>query len=427
MIRSLTPLEVKKDTKNIMNDYYSCIKSRNPLFLKQKVFLPLYSIYDDVLQLYENIYHLFSAHQKALNISSEQKFWDEYFRFVKTCYFSHECFEKYDNVSIEEYPVAFGRPDVIVSDKGPKVLETNFDTGIAGYDIVSDMVEVYKRITKTDTVCIDIFKELSQFFESQVNNDSSVYWITSPSHGRQIICNHIINELNKHSDSIVHIPKHPGKELSTNIAKSHSYIHRACSVYTFNTDLTRMSEDVRKFSDDLNSNITIPHKYGLFSSKSFLGYLSEQIEHCTQFSKYEEQAVKSLVPWTRVVTRISDNELKYILENPKKYVLKKCESYRGNDVIIGLITDQEKWRDYIDKAIHETKNYKQYGSIWIIQEYVKTKSIDVYEVVNGGFYKKKASSVCVGPFLFGNQIGGMLSWLTIDNHSNIMVGHVIKK
>jgi hypothetical protein len=110
---------------------------------------------------------------------------------------------------------------------------------------------------------------------------------------------------------------------------------------------------------------------GWLETKGLLAELSLRAGSPT-LSSEERDAVRSLVPWTRLLDDVSDAEL----GTGEAYILKRSHDYGGKSVVIGRETGPAVFREVLAFARREPP-----GS-WVAQELVDSPALDRFFAVH---------------------------------------------
>ncbi len=137
----------------------------------------------------------------------------------------------------------------------------------------------------------------------------------------------------------------------------------------------------------------------ILAGKNNLALLSENQES-ERFAPEERELLRRHLPWTRLVARREvhfDGRdwdlLELLAERREDLVLKSCRSLGGQDVVVGRVSTEERWKEAIDTALEK--------GLWIVQEYVPSR----------GFLALSPTGVephdlIWGPFALGGRFGG---------------------
>lgn len=177
-------------------------------------------------------------------------------------------------------------------------------------------------------------------------------------------------------------------------------IHRRILFY----DLVEMIEkhQCAGFYNALKASIELPIinslSSALMSNKTIMAVLSDTKYH-PLFEAVTRKAIKRHLPWTRLLTP-SLNDLATITRYKDNYVLKKCQSYGGKDVLVGKSVGPDEWEAWLENILNEEK------SRWIVQEYAH-KEIDTYPIIDDHEKLQFVEmGVNINPFIVADKICG---------------------
>lgn len=144
----------------------------------------------------------------------------------------------------------------------------------------------------------------------------------------------------------------------------------------------------------------------IFDNKINLSILSSG-EFSQKFSNEERRKIEDLVPYTY---KLTEANIKEAFLNQKKLVLKKCISFGGSDVVIGLNKTKEEWEAILINALSQKDSY-------ILQELIEPRIKRKSHGINGlDFY-----DMCVGSFYFGKFSGTFIrEKYYLDGQPNII-------
>ena len=300
----------------------------------------------------------------------------------------------------------FGRPDVIVADDGPKVVETNFDTAIAGQERPDDMW----------TIACDIFAPpaeyrssgrplhgMSDFFvELAAGQPSQVHWIMKDDPAWRRRVTPLIDVLNRTQTLVRHTLHYPGDDL-TGIDSSggRQFLHRAVSINTVNKDRARFGELLRALRT-VAPESTAPVGLSATECKLFLAWLSDPAAR-PSLPPQQVAAVESLLPWTRALNLLDQGDLDRVAEQRHSFVVKKAYSYQATEVHFGWNTDSERWRELLSECLAD-------GHTWIVQRRVRPKIYQLVEYTDDGPIQRATGLACC-PYLMGGKLRGLETWI----------------
>jgi hypothetical protein len=144
-------------------------------------------------------------------------------------------------------------------------------------------------------------------------------------------------------------------------------------------------------------------------------------KHAALFSQNELAAIRSHVPWTRVVRdERTDyfgrdvNLLDFIRADSERLVLKPNDDYGGHGITIGWNVDQRGW----DEAINEALANGDY----IVQERVPTARETFPALTDDGRIEFAEQLVDLDPLLFNGKVGSAFTRLSFTELANVSSG-----
>ena len=139
------------------------------------------------------------------------------------------------------------------------------------------------------------------------------------------------------------------------------------------------------------------------------------------FSSSELQAIKSHVPWTRVVrserTEYKGDEvdlLEFVLKNNERLVLKPNDDYGGHGITIGWNADASVWHAALEKALA--------NGDYLVQERVPTARETFPALTEDGKLEFAEQLVDLDPLLFNGRVGSAFTRLSYTELANVSSG-----
>ena len=143
--------------------------------------------------------------------------------------------------------------------------------------------------------------------------------------------------------------------------------------------------------------------------------------HAALFSESELEAIRSHVPWTRVVRdEHTDyfgrevNLLDFIRADGERLVLKPNDDYGGHGITIGWNVDQRGWDEAINNAL-ATGDY-------LVQERVPTARETFPALTEDGRIEIAEQLVDLDPLLFNGKVGSAFTRLSFTELANVSSG-----
>jgi uncharacterized circularly permuted ATP-grasp superfamily protein len=157
----------------------------------------------------------------------------------------------------------------------------------------------------------------------------------------------------------------------------------------------------------------------LLHKKMSLALLSDDL-YASLFNPAERAAIAQYVPWTRKVcecatmrgTRAVPDLVAHILAHRRELVLKPNDEYGGKGVILGWTVDDAEWEQAVAVAL--TQSY-------VVQEAIPVPR-ECYPVALGDSVRMLDMAVDMDPYLFGDEVGGVLTRLSSSALLNVTAG-----
>ena len=158
----------------------------------------------------------------------------------------------------------------------------------------------------------------------------------------------------------------------------------------------------------------------LIHKKALFAVLTDP-RHAPLFSEKELDAIRSHVPWTRMVRdERSDyfgrdiNLLDFIRASGERLVLKPNDDYGGHGITIGWNVDQRGWDEAINNAL-ATGDY-------LVQERVPTARETFPALTDDGRIEFAEQLVDLDPLLFNGKVGSAFTRLSFTELANVSSG-----
>lgn len=308
----------------------------------------------------------------------------------------------------------YGRPDIVLTADGPKVVETNFDTAVAGFERPDDMWTIAADLFGVPAAyggrplhgIRDYFAELAG------PGGRLVRWIMRGGDQVRGRYDAVTAELNRNGDGVRHrvhyaddpLPLPPG-------GLEPALLHRACSVFTMNRDRDRFAALLAALEPSTRG-CTVPLDLSQLSSKLYLAWLSDPAARPDSLTDAERDAVRTLVPWTRVPALLGPDDMAKLRRDRDQHVLKKADSHQAREVHFGWTLDDREWTALLRRATAEPPvSADGTPSIWIVQERVRPRLRDLVEITDEGAVRRRTGLSCC-PYLMGGKVRGLETWLT---------------
>jgi len=300
----------------------------------------------------------------------------------------------------------FGRPDVVVADDGPKVVETNFDTAIAGQERPDDMWAIACEIFAPPAEYRSFGRPLqgmSDFFvELAAGRPSHAHWIMKDDPAVRRRVTPLVDVLNRTQTLVRHTLHYPGDDLNgIDSSGGRQFLHRAISINTVNTDRARFGELLTALRA-VAPESTVPIGLSATECKLFLAWLSDPAAR-PSLSPQQVAAVESLLPWTRALNLLGQSDFEHVAAHRHDFVVKKAYSYQAAEVHFGWSTEGDRWRKLLTECLTD-------GDTWIVQRRVRPKIYQLVEYTDDGPLQRATGLACC-PYLMGGKLRGLETWI----------------
>jgi len=158
----------------------------------------------------------------------------------------------------------------------------------------------------------------------------------------------------------------------------------------------------------------------LIHKKALFAVLTDR-RHAHLFNNAELDAIRSHVPWTRVVRdEHSDyggqkiDLLEFIRSNSERLVLKPNDDYGGHGITIGWNADSAAWETAIQRALA--------NGDYLVQERVPTARETFPALTNDGRLEFAEQLVDLDPLLFNGKVGSAFTRLSATELANVTSG-----
>lgn len=139
------------------------------------------------------------------------------------------------------------------------------------------------------------------------------------------------------------------------------------------------------------------------------------------FSAAEQAAIRSHVPWTRLV-RVEKTDylgaeidlLEFVTANRNRLVLKPNDDYGGHGITIGWNCDEAGWREALRNAVA--------NGDYVVQERVPTARETFPALKDDGTIEFAEQLVDLDPLLFNGKVGSAFTRLSFTELANVSSG-----
>lgn len=311
-----------------------------------------------------------------------------------------------------------GRPDCILAKSTMKVLELNIDSGMGGIQEVGELTNGYLKSgldALLDCRLQNPFKSQIDFIQDQLAatvkksvcitplSDFSRLYLDQSDH----LAAEITKRLGVPAKTVFPEALRNGEWLNDGLNDYGLFYRDACFLHE-PIALAGMANALQVARSTRTIVLGDPLDIGV-DDKGALALVSEFLDQQSPTNP-EFESLKDLVPWTRLMDRVSivseghvDLE-KFVRKNKNSLVLKRCTSHVGKQVFVGSRTDDAIWDDIISR----TKLTREDGEDWVVQEFVVADKFPLWFRMPDNQLVLKRCSGTVGPFVFGDQPDGWL-------------------
>ena len=158
----------------------------------------------------------------------------------------------------------------------------------------------------------------------------------------------------------------------------------------------------------------------LIHKKALFAVLTDH-RYATFFTETELDAIRSHVPWTRIVRdEHSDYQerqvdlLEFIRTNSERLVLKPNDDYGGHGITIGWNASETQWNEAIQSALA--------NGDYLVQERVPTARETFPALTSDGRVEFAEQLVDLDPLLFNGKVGSAFTRLSATELANVSSG-----
>ena len=315
----------------------------------------------------------------------------------------------------------YGRPDVVLTASGPRVVETNFDTAVGGFERPDDVWQLARELFEPPSrlAAGGPIAGLARYFvDLAAGAPLDVLWIMKEGDDLRREYRQLTHALDRPAHGVSHRVFHAGDRVELDDLTGRAVLHRACANLTVNRDRDRFAALLAPIAQRI-SGCTVPVELSHLESKLFLAWLSDPDARPTTLTADERAAIDALVPWTRLVKLLTPDDLHRVERDRGDFVLKKTDSYQALDVIFGCNVSDEQWRDLLAAKAREADDAGGIN-VWIVQERVRPQEFSLVEYTDDGARERRSGLSCC-PYVLGGRLRGVETWLTpfTPDHSMI--------
>jgi hypothetical protein len=134
----------------------------------------------------------------------------------------------------------------------------------------------------------------------------------------------------------------------------------------------------------------------------------------------EAEVIAATIPWTRILRpgramygQWAVDLLDFVSDNRTRLVLKPASEYGGQDVCLGIETEQGKW----DRTIEEHAD----AADFVVQEYVPVPE-EMFPTIEDGHVQMRLKRFNINPFGIGGRYAGMITRISDRAVINVSAG-----
>jgi hypothetical protein len=134
----------------------------------------------------------------------------------------------------------------------------------------------------------------------------------------------------------------------------------------------------------------------------------------------EAEVIAATIPWTRILRpgRVTYGQwvvdlLDFVSDNRARLVLKPASEYGGQDVWLGIETEQERWNRIL-------ADHAERGD-FVVQEYVPVPE-EMFPTVEDGHVQMRLKRFNINPFGIGGRYAGMITRISDQAVINVSAG-----
>lgn len=321
---------------------------------------------------------------------------------------------------------AFGRPDIVLAQEGPRLVETNFDTAIGAFERPDDLWQLAAELCAPGAALLaaggPVRGLAESFVELAAGEPLLVVWIMKEGEDLRREYAQLLARLDRPALGVVHRMFHAGDEVALPATPRRALLHRACAIYTVNADRARFTQLLTAIGQRV-SGCTVPIGLSHLESKLLLAWLSDPDARPTTLSAEELAAITELLPWTRLVKTLSGEELARVCRDRGDFVLKKTDSYQALDVHFGCNLSAEEWTARLTGKRAEPDELAGGINVWIVQERVRPREHHLLEYTDAGLVERRTGLSCC-PYVMGGRLRGLETWVTPFSPDHSMIKHM---
>ena len=348
-----------------------------------------------------------------------------------------EIFKLYkDSLSL---PV-IARPDMIIENGQPKIIELNFDSSaIEGFyeiDYIQTQISQLQEKNHSDYKLLDGKNGFVEFVKEifgkyiPVSNSSkkmAIMIYADMNRYDKDIAQETANWINQNSDIQCYIRLHETLWDNNGVVTDGENEFQLLYMYSTLKDTPSKTKHLEELLVKIRNSKTIvlsDLKDVVVDCKVTLAYLYEVANLPNSiFSDAEKKLISDYVPWTFVISAnkkviVKDEAydlIELLTSKQEQFVLKKSNSFYAKDVISGFSTNKREWINYLEHIVRSDTE------MWVAQQFVNSDYYDFqyYNPVQNDLYKLTRRFV-ISPYLFDSNIINFLIRVEKDTESPLL-------
>lgn len=400
---------------------------------------PVWSTAASVARFESRLVLLFRAHLKVLHAlqmgRGEGARWKQYARLqraVRARYVDWPVLEARELPSPElllaeeARELLYGRPDIVLAKDGPKVVETNFDTAIGGFERPDAIWEMAAALFSPPPEYLSTGRPLEgmrrYFAEAARGQPRRIHWImkNDPEIRREV--DPFIAALDQNPDGPRHVIHYAGETVPPATDDLPAWLHRSCSIFSVQKDRERFTHLLKQLVPQV-MGCTVPVELSELSSKLYIAWLSDPEGRPSHLTSEEREAVDGLVPWTRVLTLLEGNELERVRRDRGEFILKKADSHQAKEVFFGCNHSADEWNALLETRLREPDVMGGLSNFWLVQERVHPQQYTLLEYTDAGPVERRTGLSCC-PYVLGGRVRGLETWVTPATPDHEMINRM---
>ncbi|MBG9541503.1 hypothetical protein ABE29_01370 [Cytobacillus firmus] len=316
------------------------------------------------------------------------------------------------------------RPDMIIKNGQPKIIELNYDSSaIEGFyeiDYIQTLLlqmqeEKYSNYKLMDgkNSFVEFVKESFKIYisDSDSSKKMAIMIYADMNQYDKDIAQETASWINQNSDIKCFIRSHETLWDNNGVVTDGENEFQLLYMYSTLKDMPSKTKHLEELLVKIHNSKTIilsDIKDIVVDCKLSLAYLYEVANsHEFVFSDVEKNIICEYVPWTFVISKnkkvIYNNEAYDLIElltsKQEQFVLKKSNSFYVKDVIAGSRTNKDEWINYLEHIV------KSDTEMWVAQEFIESDYYDFqyYNPVQNDLYKL-ARRFVISPYFFDSNI-----------------------